>query len=86
MCSKNIEKYSKNPKTQKPRLLKNPKTHPKTQKPNNPKTQSCQPWHLIHVADKNTNALQKTECKNVGKCLGYGTFNFGPHIGHKTPF
>jgi hypothetical protein len=40
---------------------------------------------LIHVAGKNTYALQQTERKNIGKCLSYATLIFGRHIGHQSP-
>jgi hypothetical protein len=38
----------------------------------------------IYVADKNTNALQKTERKNIRKCQSYAPFNFSRHLGHQT--
>jgi hypothetical protein len=39
----------------------------------------------IHVADKNTIALKKTERKNIAKYLGMLYFEFGRHIGQPTP-
>jgi hypothetical protein len=38
---------------------------------------------MIHVADKNTNSMQKTERKNIGKCQSNAVLNFSRPFGHQ---